>query len=48
MKDQELSYIDLLQKLKADVKSDTIPEGDKADILRSISRLEILLWPYSY
>lgn len=48
MKDQELSYIDLLQKLKADVKSDAIPDGTKADILRAISRLEVILWPYSY
>ena len=48
MNDQELSYIDLLQKLKADVNSDVIPKETKSDILRAIGRLEILLWPYSH
>ena len=43
-----MSYVDLLSKLKADVKSDTIPAEVKADILRVIARLEALLWPYSH
>ena len=46
--EKELSYVDLLQKLKADVKSDAIPNDIKADILREITRLETLLWPYSH
>ena len=41
------SYIDQLQALKANVKSDNIPDEAKADILRVIMRLEILFQPYS-
>ena len=43
----ELTYVDLLTKLKADVKSDNIPAEEKAEILRVIYRLEVLLWTYS-
>lgn len=48
MKKKELSYIDLLQKLKADVKSDAIPNNIKADVLRTLGMIEIILWPYSH
>lgn len=44
----EMSYIDLLQKLKKDVGSDHIPSKEKADILNLISELEFKLWKYSY
>lgn len=43
----EQSYLDLLTKLKEDVKSDIIPMEEKAEILQSIYRLEVLLWKYS-
>lgn len=43
----EKSYIDHLNALKADVKSDAIPDAIKEDVLRLIMRLETLLWPYS-
>lgn len=43
----ELSYIDLLQKLKADVKSDTIPPNEKGKILHIIEQLETMLFKYS-
>jgi hypothetical protein len=43
----EQSYLDLLTKLKADVKSDNIPAEEKAEILRVIHRLEVILWKYS-
>jgi hypothetical protein len=36
-------YAYLLHKLKENVKSDTIPGDTKADVLRSIIRLEALL-----
>lgn len=44
----EMSYIDLLQKLKKDVESDHIPSKEKANILNLISELEFKLWKYSY
>ena len=44
----EMSYMDLLIKLKADVTSDAIPKDDKIDIINTICKLEELLWPYSY
>ena len=44
----EMSYIDLLKKLKADVVSDTIPHDDKTIIYHLISQLEEMLWQYSY
>ena len=43
----EMSYIDLLQKLRADVESDIIPQTEKANILILIYQLESLLWKYS-
>lgn len=43
----EMSYFDLLLKLKADVESDSIPRDDKKVILFLISDLEELLWKYS-
>lgn len=43
----ELSYVDLLQKLKADVKSDIIPPNEKGKILHIIEQLETMLWKYS-
>ena len=48
MKEQELSYVDLLSKLKADVNSDAIPKADKVEIINTICKLEELLWSYSY
>ena len=44
----EMSYVDLLSKLKADVKSDLIPDDEKRKILRSVAQLEAMLWKYSY
>lgn len=41
------TYIDQLQALKANVKSDNIPDEAKADVLRVIMRLETLLFPYA-
>lgn len=43
----ELSYLDLINKLYADVKSDAIQEDDKEEILETIASLYDLLWPYS-
>lgn len=43
----EMSYLELLQKLKADVESDCIPHEDKQIILYLISLLEEQLWEYS-
>lgn len=43
----EQSYLDLINKLYEDVKSDAIPEEDKEEILETISSLYDLLWPYS-
>jgi hypothetical protein len=43
----EMSYVDLLLKLKADVESDYIPSDEKREILSLIHRLEELLWAYS-
>lgn len=43
----EQSYLDMLNKLKADVRTDIIPMEEKAEILQSIYRLEVLLWKYS-
>lgn len=47
MEKDEMSYVDLLQKLKADVNSDAIPKDDKTEIINIICKLEELLWPYS-
>lgn len=44
----EMSYVDLLLKLRKDVESDPIPGKEKADILNLISELEFKLWKYSY
>ena len=43
----EQSYLDILIKLKADVKSDNIPAEEKETILKTIYSLEIMLWKYS-
>ena len=43
----EMSYFDLLVKLRADVESDIIPKEEKHDILNLITRLEDKLWKYS-
>lgn len=48
METQEVSYIDLLQKLKAGVKFDNIPYAEKANIIEYIEKLENALWKYSY
>ena len=45
--EMEQSYLDLLNKLKTDVRADIIPMEEKAEILQSIYRLEVLLWKYS-
>lgn len=44
----EFSYIDLLNKLADDIKSDCIPADDKEEILETIGSLFDMLWPYSY
>ena len=43
----EMSYLELLQKLKADIESDCIPDEEKEIILTLISSLEEQLWKYS-
>ena len=43
----EMSYIELLQKLKEDIESDYIPDEEKEIILTLISSLEEQLWKYS-
>ena len=43
----EMSYVDLLRKLRHDVETDLIPEKGKTSILGLISQLELLLWKYS-
>ena len=43
----EMTYIELLQKLKSDVESDCIPSNEKHTILFLISLLEEQLWEYS-
>lgn len=44
----EMSYLDLLVKLKSDVESDCIPAYEKETILALIAQLEDKLWKYSY
>lgn len=44
----ELSYVDMLEKLKINVMFDAIPKDDKTEIINTICKLEELLWPYSY
>lgn len=43
----EMTYVDLLEKLKSSVKADNIPADEKAEILKVIYSLEIMLWKYS-
>lgn len=43
----EQSYLDLLTKLKVDVKSDNIPSEEKETVLKTIYSLEVMLWKYS-
>ena len=43
----ETSYLDLLQKLKANVEHDLIPYHEKESILNLIYQLEDKLWKYS-
>lgn len=44
----ELSYIDTLNILKRDLKSDTsMPNEDKAKARKLVDELFILLWKYS-
>ena len=45
---EEMSYIDILYKLKYDVKYDNIPKVEKENILEIIEELESILWKYSY
>ena len=44
----EMSYLDLLVKLKSDVESDCIPVDEKKTVLTLIAQLEEKLWKYSY
>ena len=44
----EMSYIDILEKLRKDIESDSIPKEDKQNILSLLSQLESELWKYSY
>lgn len=46
--EKEMSYIDILYKLKSDVNSDSIPKVEKANIIEIIEELESILWKYSY
>lgn len=43
----ELSYLDLILKLRDDVESDCIQVHDKEEILETINSLYDLLWKYS-
>lgn len=44
----ELSYLDALNILKRDLKSDTsMPNGDKAKARKLVDELFVLLWKYS-
>lgn len=43
----EMTYLDLINKLRSDVESDVIPSGDKTEILDLLLQLYDLLWPYS-
>jgi hypothetical protein len=43
----ESSYLDMLQKLKANVEHDIIPYHEREYILGLISELEGKLWKYS-
>ena len=43
----EMSYIDILEKLRKDIETDNIPREDKQDILSLLSQLESKLWKYS-
>lgn len=43
----EMSYIDILEKLRKDIETDNIPKEDKQDILSLLSQLESELWKYS-
>ena len=44
---EELSYVDLLTKLKQDVESDVIPSEEKQTIMELIEDLFDKLWKYS-
>lgn len=44
---EELSYLDLLSKLNADIKSDLIPNDEKREMLRLVAELTAMLWKYS-
>jgi hypothetical protein len=43
----EMSYIDILEKLRKDIETDNIPREDKQNILGLLSQLESELWKYS-
>lgn len=44
----EMSYIDILEKLRKDIEADPIPKEDKQNILSLLSQLESELWQYSH
>lgn len=43
----ELSYVDLLEKLRMEIEADVIPADDKRIIANHIDELERVLWKYS-
>lgn len=44
----EMSYLDLLYKLREDVESGAINTKDKRKIIKLIHKLGNILWKYSY
>ena len=47
-KDEEESYMDMLNKLKDAISTDSIPENDKKKIDNCLFMLKEVLWKYSY
>lgn len=43
----EMSYLDLINKLRADIESDSMDREDKANALDLLLQLYDILWPYS-
>ena len=48
MMEQEKSYLEMLEDLRAEVEEDPIPNSDKKKIIANIESLQKLLYRYSY
>ena len=43
----EMTYLDLINKLRFDIESDVMDSKDKAEALDLLLQLYDILWPYS-